>query len=75
MANLSDLAIELELRTAWWLPLYLGGLAFFCSVFQAEPDMERVARWVLRGTFLRTPNGSWHRFSRVYRILDKAIES
>jgi hypothetical protein len=33
---------------AWWLPVYVRGVALMCSITGLEPDWGRVARTVRR---------------------------
>lgn len=40
--------IQVEIYIAWWFPLYLRGLLFFCQLHGSEPDMVKVERMVQR---------------------------
>lgn len=38
-----------RVKQAWWLRLYLGGLAVFSETFGLEPDLEKVGRMIAKG--------------------------
>lgn len=44
---------ELEIRVAWWLPVYIRCLAFFCVITGMEPDWAKFNRVVLRALSIR----------------------
>lgn len=45
--------ITITVRFRWWLWPYLAGLAFFCVLFDREPEPQRFRYWVLRATYIR----------------------
>lgn len=45
--------MEIEVSLAWWVPVYINLLAFFCAVTNAEPDPEKIQRMVERGIRLK----------------------
>jgi hypothetical protein len=51
-------SIEVSVRVAWWLPLYLHGLAFVCAVMRTEPDWVKVNRTLDRAIIVRVSHRS-----------------
>lgn len=47
------LTLNLTARTAWWVPLYLRGMAFFCALMGTEPNWDKVEKVVLKGVRLK----------------------
>ena len=45
--------LMLSIRLAWWLRLYLRGLAFFCSLHGTEPNQDRLRWWFRKGVTIR----------------------
>lgn len=43
MANLN-----IVVKPRWWLPIYINTLAFLCAVMRAEPDTEKVGKFIAR---------------------------
>ena len=41
--------MTLTVKVAWWLPLYLHGVAFVSMVMGLEPDMAKVEAVVTKG--------------------------
>lgn len=42
-------SITLQVRIAWWVPVYLRTLEFFCLTFGTEPDFGKVGATLKRG--------------------------
>lgn len=40
--------IVLELKTRWWVPVYLRTLMMFCILIRQEPDYDKVAGFIVR---------------------------
>ncbi|EIW8606035.1 hypothetical protein CF311_002666 [Klebsiella aerogenes] len=40
--------LSLEVKSRWWLPLYLKTLTLFCHVVQREPDYEKVSAFIVK---------------------------
>lgn len=38
--------LSVEVKSRWWLPLYLQTLTLFCHVVQREPDYEKVSAFI-----------------------------
>lgn len=50
---MAQVAIEYYVHTAWWLPIYLQGMAFTAILMRAEPDWSKVERVVARAITIR----------------------
>jgi hypothetical protein len=44
MANVS-----IKVCVAWWVPVYINTMKFFCVLMQCEPDYDKVQKTVMRG--------------------------
>ena len=42
-------SLNFVVRRAWWLPLYLHGMALTCTLMGTEPDWDKVTKVVLKG--------------------------
>ncbi|HBV9247168.1 TPA: hypothetical protein MD906_003820 [Klebsiella aerogenes] len=40
--------LSVEVKSRWWLPLYLKTLTLFCHVVQREPDYEKVSSFIVK---------------------------
>ncbi|ENZ7716320.1 hypothetical protein ACG9HH_000678 [Klebsiella aerogenes] len=40
--------LSVEVRSRWWLPLYLKMLTLFCHVVQREPDDAKVSAFIAK---------------------------
>lgn len=40
--------LSVEVKSRWWLPLYLKTLTLFCKVVQQEPDYEKVSAFIVK---------------------------
>ncbi|KJP58463.1 hypothetical protein SR71_08440 [Klebsiella aerogenes] len=40
--------LSVEVKSRWWLPLYLKMLTLFCHVVQREPDYEKVSAFIVK---------------------------
>ncbi len=40
--------LTLQLKTRWWLPMYLKTLKLFCLMMQREPDYEKVSAFIVK---------------------------
>lgn len=49
----THITIRLEVRYAWWLMPYVYTLAFFCALFAAEPNQEKLNRILNRAVTVR----------------------
>lgn len=45
--------IAIKVTLAWWLPLYVRGVALMCALTGLEPDWDRVQRVVKRAMRLK----------------------
>lgn len=50
---MANTELEIEVSVAWWVPIYINVLAFFCAVTGSEPDMAKVERVIQRGIRLK----------------------
>ena len=41
-------SIVMELKTLWWVPVYLRTLMMFCIVTRQEADYDKVAGFIVR---------------------------
>lgn len=41
--------MTIRISLAWWVAPYLRTVAFMCHLAGAEPNMERVGYWVVKG--------------------------
>lgn len=51
MADRSCMTVKL--RFPWWWRLYLGGCYLFAFVTGLEPDVEKIARFIVRHSEIR----------------------
>lgn len=40
--------ISIEVKSRWWLPLYLKTLMLFCQMIQREPDYGKTAALITK---------------------------
>ena len=40
--------LSLEVKSRWWLPLYLKTLTLFCQMIQREPDYVKVSAFIAK---------------------------
>ncbi|ATX88194.1 hypothetical protein ACVEIK_009795 [Klebsiella aerogenes] len=40
--------LSLEVKSRWWLPLYLKTLTLFCQMVQREPDYVKVSAFIVK---------------------------
>ncbi|MFK9998220.1 hypothetical protein ACJEQG_11470 [Klebsiella aerogenes] len=40
--------LSLEVKSRWWLPLYLKTLTLFCQMVQREPDDATVSAFIAK---------------------------
>ncbi|HBX6133971.1 TPA: hypothetical protein P7Z52_005391 [Klebsiella pneumoniae] len=40
--------ISIEVKSGWWLPLYLKTLMLFCQMIQREPDYGKTAALITK---------------------------
>lgn len=53
---------KIQVRAAWWLPLYLHGVVFVAAMFGMEPDWGKVHGMIVRSLRFRfVGNRRWHR--------------
>jgi hypothetical protein len=54
---------ELRGRLQWWWRVYVRTLSWFCFLFGAEPNWERVEFWARRAVVIEAglPGGKWKR--------------
>ena len=45
--------ITITVHVAWWVRWYVASVALMSKLTGAEPDMEKVGRWIERGVRLR----------------------
>lgn len=45
---MANYQITIKTHVAWWLPLYLYGLAFTCALMGTKPDLAKVTATVLK---------------------------
>lgn len=43
--------IQVRVGHRWWLMPYLRSVAFACWLTGTEPNIDRVAYWIKRGTY------------------------
>lgn len=46
MANAGQLVVHLHVRC--WVPYYLSAVQLFCQTFGTQPNVERVAAFIIR---------------------------
>lgn len=47
---MARLVVSVTVTSRWWLLPYINTLAFFCNVTGLEPDWQKFAKTVMRGT-------------------------
>ncbi|ELY5938892.1 hypothetical protein SNN83_001976 [Cronobacter malonaticus] len=40
--------LSVEVKTRWWVPLYIRMLTQFCILMQCEPDFTKVAAFIAK---------------------------
>jgi hypothetical protein len=50
---MATMKVEFYVHKAWWLPIYLHGVALVATLMQAEPDWEKVQRMVARAITIK----------------------
>lgn len=40
--------LSVEVKSRWWLPLYLKTLTLFCQMVQREPDFVKVSAFIAK---------------------------
>lgn len=40
--------LTVEVKSRWWLPVYIKTLMFFCLMSQREPDYEKVSTFIAK---------------------------
>ncbi len=40
--------LSVEVKSRWWLPLYLKTLTLFCQMVQREPDYEKISAFIAK---------------------------
>ena len=45
--------ITITVHVAWWVRWYVASVALMSKLTGAEPDMEKVGRWIERGVRVR----------------------
>lgn len=40
--------IKLAVKVHWWVPHYIAALGLFCRAFGTEPDVAKVAAFIVR---------------------------
>lgn len=40
--------LSVEVKSRWWLPLYLKTLTLFCQMVQREPDYVKVSAFIVK---------------------------
>jgi len=40
--------LQLEIKTRWWVKLYVRTLTLFCLITRQEPDYDKVAGFIVR---------------------------
>lgn len=43
--------LSVEVKSRWWLPLYLKTLTLFCQMVQREPDYEKISAFIVKYGF------------------------
>lgn len=46
---MAKLTVDVKAHVAWWVPVYLNTLKFFCILMQCEPNYDKVQKTVRRG--------------------------
>lgn len=41
-------ALSVEVKSRWWLPLYLKTLTLFCQMVQREADYEKISAFIVK---------------------------
>jgi hypothetical protein len=48
--RMGNVNLVVTIKLAWWLRLYIYGIATMAAITGAEPNWDRVKYWVARGT-------------------------
>lgn len=46
---MTKLTVDVKVNIAWWVPVYINMVKFFCVMMQCEPDYDKVKKIVMRG--------------------------
>lgn len=41
-------SLSVEVKSRWWLPVYIKTLKLFCMMFQCEPDYRKVGKFIAK---------------------------
>lgn len=40
--------LSVEIKSRWWLPVYIKTLTLFCLMMRCEPDYQKVAEFIVK---------------------------
>lgn len=40
--------LSVEIKSRWWLPVYIRTLTLFCMMMRCEPDYQKVAEFIIK---------------------------
>lgn len=40
--------LSVEIKSRWWVPVYLRTLTLFCMMMRCEPDYRKVAKFIAK---------------------------
>ena len=40
--------LSVEIKSKWWLPIYIRTLTLFCMMMRCEPDYQKVAEFIVK---------------------------
>lgn len=40
--------LSVEIKSRWWLPVYIRTLTLFCLMMRCEPDYRKVAEFIVK---------------------------
>ncbi|KUQ08865.1 hypothetical protein AWI07_12435 [Enterobacter roggenkampii] len=40
--------LSLQIKSRWWLPVYLRTLALFCMLMRCEPNYQKVSAFIVK---------------------------
>ena len=46
-------SVTITVRVSWWVRWYVASVALMSNLTGADPDVEKVGRWVKRGVRVR----------------------
>jgi hypothetical protein len=40
--------LSIEIKSSWWVPVYIRSLTLFCMMMRCEPDYRKVGEFIVK---------------------------